>query len=129
MTNCFGITFTTFTACGGGGGGSAAALTVLELGFYWTPGNDPCSAPTNIHLHFRVEGASPGDHFVVTMSGPALPTTLDEPLPANLTVDKDFPIPKGSGVWVAKVVSVANKTPGTIPGGHLEQQSSASCGP
>ena len=115
-------------ACGGGGT-TADALTVLELGFYWTPGTTPCVAPTNIHLHFRLEGTRSGDAFMVSMTGPALPATLEEALPANLTVDKDFPIPKGSGVWDAKVLSVAGRTPGTLPGGHLEQQSSACCGP
>ena len=56
-----------------------------------------------MHLHFVVESAQAGDPFVVSLSGPGLPAMLGEQLPGNLTVDKDYPIPKGSGVWQATV--------------------------
>jgi len=64
-------------ACGlmgcGGSDPTPAGPTVLELGFHWTPGTTACLAPTSIHLHFLVQGANAGDHFVVTMTGPDVP--------------------------------------------------------
>ena len=110
-----------------GGGDMATGPLVLELGFYFTPGTTPCTAPTTIHLHFVVDGANAGDDYEVMMAGASLPAMIDEPLPASLTVDKDYAIPMGTGHWSATVVSIAHQPAMTIPGGHLVEESSAMC--
>ena len=131
-------TILALTGCSLGGPGSPTVATspsptplpgpaVFELGFFWDPGTTPCLAPTNMNLHFVVQGAKQNDPVIVSFSGPALPPQENVPLPANLTIAQKFPIPKGSGAWTATVTSVAGKAPHTVTGGHLTEQSSASC--
>jgi hypothetical protein len=123
------------TACvtptGTGGGGSptpdAQAPTVSRLGLFWGPGETPCQAPVTMMFTLQVLNGQVGDRVVVALSGPGLPGQIDQQLPQNMMITGQFPVPKGSGVWTARVVSVQGKTPNVVPGASLTAQSSASC--
>lgn len=123
-------------ACSAGSGtpagdsGSPAAAQgplVAELGLYWGPGPTPCEAPVTIMFHMRVLNGKVGDQVVVSLSGPTLPGEINQQLPQSMTIDKQFPVPKGPGVWTATVLSVAGKPAQASPGGHLSQSSLAQC--